>query len=902
MSIPKHELLDTAAFRHELAAGADPLPLFRDALAHGRASLKSHHLQGAAGADIVYGHAWLVDQLLVQAWQHHLARRKDIHNVALVAVGGYGRGELHPASDVDLMILLERSADKTKGEWIESFLRFLWDIGLEVGHSVRTVKECIAEAKKDITVATNLTEARLLHGDTQLFDQMLTRTGPDKIWPPKAFFQAKFDEQRARHERFHDTAYNLEPNLKEGPGGLRDIHVIGWVTQRHFRASSLQDLVAHGFLTEKEHRALIRGRNFLWKLRNGLHFLTGRREDRLLFDHQRVLAEQMGFQAAPGDLAVEQLMKRYYRAIKELALLNEILLQHFQEELLARKQTRIRKINRRFRAHKNFLEVTNDAVFIQSPFAMLEMFLILQQDASLKGVRASTIRLVRENLHLIDQKFRKDIACRSLFMEIMRQRRGQTHVLRQMNAYGVLGAYIPAFGRIVGQMQHDLFHEYTVDEHTLFVVRNLRRLTVPEFRHEFPMASTLIDKIVKPERLYLAAMFHDIAKGRGGDHSKLGEKDAYQFCRHHDMSEYDARFVAWLVRNHLVMSYTAQREDIDDPEVVRRFAEKVGDEEILDNLFLLTMADMRGTSPKVWNAWKGRLLTQLYGATVGALRSGSIDPLRVEHRIEDLQNEAHKFLQRSGVSAEQVANFWPILTNDYYMRHDAESIAWHAECLRHTASVDLPLVAARHHPGHDGVEVLIFAPDRVDLFANSTGGFDLMNLDIADAKLHVTKTGFALHTFVVFGPQGASLTDGNVLNEVERNIRTQLVSPRDTSNRRGRALRRSLKHFPNPTTVTFAPGPSGETTVMEVSAQDRPGLLHQVACALQQCRVRVVAAKAATYGERVEDIFYVTSGDGSAMVDQEHRDCVTQELLARLEESSVTATGSTHAEPGVITV
>ena len=477
---------------------------------------------------------------------------------------------------------------------------------------------------------------------------MQTKTGPEKLWPSPKFFAAKLAEQRARHARFEDTAYNLEPNIKEGPGGLRDIQIIAWVTQRHFGSARLHDLVALEFLTEKEYRTLERGRRLLAQLRCGLHYLAERREDRLLFDHQRTLATDMGFRDKSGIRAVELFMKRYYRNVKELALLNEILLQHFQEAILQRGKAKIRPLNRRFQAHGDFLEVTRRNVFERAPFALLELFLVLQQHPELKGVRAATIRLLRENLHRINTRFRNDLACRSLFMEILRQPRGITHELRRMNAYGVLGAYLPVFGRIVGQMQHDLFHVYTVDAHTLFVVRNLRRFTVPDYRHEFPLASELIQHVVKPERLFLAGLFHDIAKGRGGDHSELGEHEVISFCRRHGLSDYDTRFIAWLVRRHLLMSHVAQREDIHDPEVVLRFARQVGDAERLDHLYLLTVADMRATSPSVWNVWKDRLLTELHAATLRVLRRGLATPMDVEARIAGLQAEAQQLSRSAG--------------------------------------------------------------------------------------------------------------------------------------------------------------------------------------------------------------------------------------------------------------
>jgi len=887
MASARDNLFNSREFDRALAETDNPLPLFRDALRAGRDMLRQQFFEHSGATSLVSKHAWLIDELIVRAWRRHLPLLPDKIPVALVAVGGYGRGELHPASDIDLMVLFEKNDPGKTRPFIESLVRFFWDMGLEVGHSVRTLKDCVREARNDITVATNLMETRLLDGDDALFQQMRRMTHASRIWPSQKFFAAKRREQITRHHHFEDTAYNLEPNVKDGPGGLRDIQTISWVTQRHFDTASLQDLIKLGFLTEEEYRALVGGRNFLWHVRAGLHYLAGRREDRLLFDHQRALAKHFGYVDKPGILAVEQFMKRYYRTIKELSLLNEILLQHFDEVLLTRGRKKIQPINRRFQSHMGFLEVTHPRVFERKPYAMLELFLIMQQHPELKGVRADTIRLVRANLHRIDKSFRKDLGCRSLFMEIMRQPRGITHELRRMNAYGVLGAYLPAFGRIVGQMQHDLFHVYTVDAHTLMVVRNLRRFTVPEFRHEFPVQSEIIQKVVKPERLYLGALFHDIAKGRGGDHSELGEKEVAAFCRLHNLSEYDTRFIGWLVRHHLVMSTTAQREDISDPEVVLRFAQTVGDQEHLDNLYLLTVADMRGTSPAVWNAWKGRLLSQLHSATTRLLRRGLAQPIDLEAHVTDLRKSALERLQPAGFPEEQVSRFWQDLDEEYFLRHDAESLAWHAQVIAGAHATDLPLVATRYSPDLGGSEFLIYTPDRDDLFVIMTAGFDRLNLSIVDARIHTLRNGFALDTFVVLDHSAQPVSDPRALAHLQKAMRDQLLNPQPGRDPHSTRLPRQLMHFPIETRVSFGPSPKGQLTIMEVTAQDRPGLLYQVALALKQCRVNLVTAKVATYGERAEDIFFVNSRDlHQPLTDKDQLNCLESEIVRRLGQAT----------------
>jgi len=889
VAIAKDSLFNGREFDKSLAGANNPLPLFRAALQAGREILRQRFYDNSGAAALVTAHAWLIDQLMVRAWRRHLPLLPAGIPVTLVAVGGYGRGELHPASDIDVMILLDKNDPAKTRSFIEALVRFFWDMGLEVGHSVRTLKDCVREAKNDLTVVTNLMEARLLDGDEKLFEKMRRVTHASKIWPSRKFFAAKRLEQIARHHHFDDTAYNLEPNIKDGPGGLRDIQMISWVTQRQFDTSSLHDLVGHGFLSEEEYHTLIRERNFLWHVRAGLHYLAGRREDRLLFDHQRDMAREFGYADRPGFLAVEQFMKRYYRTIKELSLLSEILLQHFDEVILARGRTKTKPINRRFRSHYGFVEVTHPRVFERAPFGMLEIFLILQQHPELKGVRAGTIRLIRANLQRIDSTFRQDLACRSLFMEIMRQPRGITHELRRMNAYGVLGAYLPAFGRVVGQMQHDLFHVYTVDAHSLMVVRNLRRFTVPEFRGEFPLASEIIQKLVKPERLYLGGLFHDIAKGRGGDHSQLGEKEAEAFCRLHNLSEYDTRFICWLVRQHLVMSSTAQREDISDPDVVMHFAHLVGDQERLDNLYLLTVADMRGTSPAVWNAWKGRLLSQLYSATTRLLRRGIAQPIDLQEHIADLRRSALEKLGPTGLTESQVNRFWQDLDGEYFLPYDAESLAWHAQVIAGAHATDLPIVATRYTPDLGGSEFLIYTPDRDDLFVVMTAGFDRLNLSIMDARIHTLHNGFALDTFVVLDHSGQPVSDPNALAQLQKAMRDQLLNPQPGRDPQSAHLPRQLKHFPIETRVVFGPSPKGQLTLMEVTAQDRPGLLYQVGLALKQHHVNLVAAKVATYGERAEDIFFINDRNRQPLADKGQLSCLEMEIIRRLGTAPVSA-------------
>jgi len=883
-SLLKTRLFDRKPFRYQLESGKQPLSVFKDALEHGRAQLRNYHFNGGKPQPAVLLHAWLVDQLLVQAWNTHKTLLPKNVTAALVAVGGYGRGELHPASDIDLMILLDHDDADACKEFVETLLRFCWDIGLEVGHSVRTVEECIAESSKDITVATNLMEARHLTGDAHLFKEMREKTSPPCSWPSKAFFKAKKKEQLTRHARFHGTAFNLEPNIKEGPGGLRDIQMIFWVATRHFNISQPKDLVIHKLLSKSEEQTLIKGRNFLWQLRNGLHYHANRREDRLLFDYQRILATEMGYKNRKGELAVEQLMKRYYRTVKELSLINEIVLQHFEEILLQEEQPVTEKLNRRFQARGNTIDVCDENTFKHAPYAMLELFLLMQQNPQLTGVSVRTIRQLRANLHRIDANYRRDITNRSLFLEILRQPQGLTHEFRRMNAYGVLAAYIPAFGKIVGQMQHDLFHAYTVDEHTLFVVRNLRRFTVPEFHKEFPLASSIITRLVKPERLYLAGLFHDIAKGRGGDHTVLGEHDAAAFCRLHDLSDYDTRLVCWLVRQHLIMSWTAQRQDISDPHVIMDFANKVGGQERLDNLYLLTVADMRGTSPEVWNEWKGHLLAQLYAATSRILLLGSASIGDVSKRVKEYKSSALALLKPDKAGSKRVDHFWANFENQYFLQYDADNLAWHARAVISAYATDFPVVANRFNPYISGTEFFFYTPDAEGLFVQLTSAFDALRLSIVDARLTTSAHGFSLSTFVVMDRNNKSIRDKRALQTLQEQLHDELLNPKARTAQPSLLLSRQLKHFPIETRVCFSESVNGRSTVMEVCAHDRPGLLYNIAQALAESKVILLSTKISTYGERAEDIFFITDRDHAPLDNKAEQDRLAKLIIDRLAQ------------------
>lgn len=852
---------------------------YRALLAAAGDALKTRFEGGESVVELVHARATVVDGVLLQLWRLHIGTA----GVALVAVGGYGRGELHPCSDVDIMLLLPEPLAAGSEESLAAFVAALWDIGLEIGHSARTVEQCFTEAKADLTIATTLMESRLLAGPETLFAAMQAVIEPGRLWPAAEFFAAKRKEQINRHHRYHDTAYNLEPNVKGSPGGLRDIQMIGWVAKRHFGAATLAELVDHKFLTPGQLRRLEEGEAFLWRIRFALHILTGRREDRLLFDHQVKLAQMLGYEDATYTLAVEQLMQRYYRTVMELSRLNEMLLQLFEEAILMDPDAPAQPLNDRFQIKNGFLQVRSEQLFANHPSALLELFLLLQQRPEIRGVSAYTIGSIKRSLHLIDDEFRQNPRNHRLFLSILRAPEGVTHELRRMNLYGVLGLYIPAFGRIVGRMQYDLFHAYTVDEHTLFVVSNLRRFALARFDHEFPHCSQIMQALDKPEIAYLSGLFHDIAKGRGGDHSELGAVDAESFCLEHGLSRYEARTVAWLVRNHLILSTTAQKKDIGDPDVINEFAKTVGDPLHLDYLYLLTVADVRGTNPELWNSWKAQLFHDLYQLTRRALRRGLENPIDREQLILEKQTEARQALRKSGIANERIDAVWKYLNANYFLRHRSTEIAWHTEWLANADPDSAAgLVDVRRRQTGDGVEAALFTRRTKRTFAYATTVLDQLGMTIMDARIVPLKNGYSIYTFVFMELDKRVDVDESRINRIRRSLGQVLAAGDDSVVKVTRAVTRQARMFTTQTRVDFIPSTSHEQTVLDLVAADRPGLLGTIGQIFMQQGVIIASAKIMTIGERAEDVFYISNDSGQAL-DERAQDELRKALLQQLD-------------------
>lgn len=830
-----------------------------------RSHLIQAYLDKPHAPRLLQGLSHLADGVLAEIWSAH-----DLpEHAALIAVGGYGRGELYPQSDVDLLLLLDDDLSETEHGRLEPLVALLWDVGLPIGHSVRTLSECALEAAKDITVQTNLLEARYLAGSKPLFQRMVH--GQKALMDPAAFFQAKFLEQRVRHGRHADVAMLLEPNLKESPGGLRDLHTLMWVSQAAGLGNRLSDLARAGLLNDREARSLATELSFLAHLRIRLHLVAKRREDRMLFEFQEGVAAGMGVLPRPPRRASERLMQRYYRAARHIRLINELGLGELRSRLLPPEPIHPLPNAPHFRAVGHLLDA-DDGLLEQHPGLTLESFLVLAREKDLQGFTPRLLRaLWRAGRHM-DAGFRRDPANQRRFLELLASPRGVTQALRLMHRLGLLGRYIPLFGRITGQMQHDHFHIYPVDEHTLMVVRNLRRLALNEYAHEFPLAHRLMADCKRQELLMLAALFHDIAKGRGGDHSSLGAVDARRFCRSQGLPGEDAEFVAWLVAEHLTLSQTAQKQDLSDHDVIVAFAQRCGDVRHLTALYLLTVADIRGTSPKVWNAWKDKLTQELYLAARRVLEKGEAQPDSVEEKKE----AARAQLRLYGFMPGAEEDLWKRLDDVYFMRQDSRDIAWQTRRLLPLLARQQHIVRARLAEVGEGVEIMVFAPDVKALFARICAFFARMGYSILSARVHTTKDGYALDTFYAVDPDQRRIAYRDILSYIEHELELELAQPKQAEPLPSGRLPRQLKAFPLAPSVNLVRSEQGRSYLLSFTAGDRPGLLARVARVLLEHDANVASARINTLGNRAEDVF-VLQGEG--MIEPHKRLALEQALV-----------------------
>ena len=905
MSQPQEitELIHLPAMIARIEADDCTLEAYKSALSSSRDSLIELFHAGAPAAELIGWQSAITDAIITHIWQRTLPATAK-HSAALIAVGGYGRAELHPNSDIDILILTEKNFTKADEE-IGKFVTHLWDLGLDVGHSVRDVKRCVKEAKADITVITNLIESRFICGNKELFKQLTEVIRPKKIWPVAKFFIAKQKEQKERHQKFHGTAFRLEPNLKESPGGLRDIQTIEWMLIRQYGNSNLHALVADGYLTEQELEELTKGRDTLWRIRFLLHIKSKRKEDRLLFDWQRELAADFGYHSdkeasgqtgdqtsdqISGDQgsnennndAVEQFMQRYYRTVTRVERLNEMLLQLMEAKLAApARQKQKPTYNKNFVVVNNYVEAVNDTVFENYPPAMLELFQVFASYDKVRGIGAKTLRNLRSNLPLIDQKFRSNFIARDLFLQLFREPEKITRKLRLMNRYGVLASYLPNFEKVVGRMQYDLFHVYTVDEHTLMVIRNLRRFAITEHNDEYPECSAIMQSTEKPELLYLIGLFHDIAKGRDGDHSILGAEDAEQFCISHGLDEIDTKLVTWTIRYHLIMSMTAQRKDTSDPEVIHEFAQFVGSMRYLNFLYLLTVADIRGTNPELWNSWKQNLLEQLYKNTAIALKRGLDNPIDRIEIVEQKKRQATELLHNNAVGDKEIANIWQYCDDWYFLQYSADEICWQTTNMS-LLSKGEPLITLRRETKRGSTEIFIHVADDVQLFSSIVATIDQLNLTIVSAQILTSVNGWTLDTFFVLDQEGESIQDTERLENIYQHLSAKLIDKIQQQPVKLTAPRR-LTHFEFTPIIQFDNNLSDDSTNLFIKAIDRPGLLSAIGQSFAENNIRVTSANITTLGETAEDSFYIQTSERNKITDESVLNAIHSSLLKHLD-------------------
>ena len=861
----------------------EPIKVFRNALDASKAHFNNRFHEGEDIHTLVNEAARFADLLISLAW----LRFTWDDDICLIAVGGYGRGELHPHSDIDLLILMRSDHASRHKESIEQFLTFLWDIQLKIGHSVRSLSQCVSEANRDITIATNLMETRLICGDSQLRLAMMKKTGPDKIWASADFYRGKIDEQIARHRRHDDTEYNLEPNVKEAPGGLRDIQLANWTAKRHFNVHRRSQLVKKGFLSEEEYLTLRHDEEFLWKVRYGLHLIAGRPEERLLFDHQRKLATMLGYTDSEGKLGVEKFMQRYYQVVLSIRELNDVLLQYLDEAIYRKgKAKNITIINDRFLIRDDYLDTVDETIFTKQPSALLELFVILGENDNILGIRAATIRQIRLHRNLINDDFRSDAVNKDLFMRLLRVPFKLSVQLQRMNRYGILGKYLPEFGRIVGQTQHDLFHIYPVDVHTLQVIRNIRRFVRPEMSKLFPIASHIYKNLAKPELIIIAALYHDIAKGRGGDHSKLGAIDIADFATRHNMQPEEIELLHWLVESHLLMSTVSQREDTSDPDVIYKFANHVGDVMHLEHLYLLTVADINATNPQLWTDWKGSLMHNLYFETKRVLQEGLSAPAKRATWVASAKAAVLQRLEIKGISQADAVQIWHDVDDELFLRERADDIAGFTEAIFNNPNIDEPVILIRDL----GIEVpiatqiFVHAQDRQRIFSVIAAVLDKLQLNIQDARLQSTSDGQAFDVFYVLDDDGDPLGKNTTLcAKIVTSLKQGIAQPEKINLDIQRRTSRQLKHFALKTVVSLRNEKDSNATILEVITPDRPGLLAHIASIFLRYDINVYNAKIATLGERVEDIFYLTDSNHQPLTDTEFNNRLQQIICNELD-------------------
>ena len=874
--------VDEDALLEELKEKSLPLPVIKPLLT--RIQDEAHHyFRETLDADLLVRHrATLIDRVLRALWRFRNIATQDI---ALIAVGGYGRAELHPHSDIDLLLLArdEDSINRHASD-LQDFITLLWDIKLDIGHSVRTLDECVTEAKGDLTIITNLLESRTLIGDETLHSELRARITPEAQWPAAVFFEAKSEELNTRHDKHNSADYNLEPNVKNSPGALRDIQTITWVAIRHFGKGTLQALEDNGFLTEFEHKRLASSVSFLWEVRYALHMLAGREEDRLLFDLQTQVAEVLGYKDTGRQLGVERFMSQFYRHQLSTMELSDMLMMHFTEDYMQCDDDTITPVNEHFVLCNGYLQLTTPDLFEKEPAWLLRVFPMLAQISESKGIHSATIRALRDNRNLIDEEYRQNPEHNAIFMTLMRSRSRVVRELSRMMRYGILGRYIPSFGRVIGMMEYDLLHKYTVDEHTFRMIRLLRHFRYGDVRERFPIASRLIHKVHKKEVLYLAALLHDVGKSREGDHAANGGEIAEAFCIQHGLKPADTHMVTWLVSNHLLMSNASQRLDLSNPDDIHQFAVEVGDQYHLDMLFLISVADTHSTNPELWTPWRAEQMRELYRNTQAALRRGLENRLHKDDVIEEIQQEAIAQLQDYGLPEARAREIWGQPGEDYFLREGVDNIVWQTREIDAHGNSAKPLVSVRQTSDRQfegATQIFLFMKDQPNLFAVTTATLDQLNLNIQDARIMTSESeNNAVDTYIVLDENNEAITDPERIRVIRNTLCDALDEPEEFDTIIRRRTSRVLKQFDVPTQVTISNDPLMRRTVLEVTAADRPGLLARVGSILMDFGAQLQGAKILTEGEQVSDIFFIVDANGEPYSDP----ASCEELCKALED------------------
>ena len=813
---------------------------------------------------LIRARAEYIDRLLIKLF--HCCNLAHEPELALVAVGGYGRGELHPYSDIDFLLLVRNEPAPELCEKIGQFVTLLWDLNLEIGHSVRTREQVLEQKKEDVSFATSLLESRLIFGNHIEFEKLKEHILQTPVWGSDDFFIAKRQEQDLRHRKCHGTAYNLEPNIKENPGGLRDLQTIIWVAKKHFQAEALEELINHGYLTHEEYQELLECLENLWNIRFALHLAAGRNENRLLFDHQPHAAEILGF-GSDGKASVERMMKRLFRIMSRVRELNQMLLAYFEQSILPdQRQLPVVELDRNFERIGHQIRVKNPSVFFRRD-QLLALFEHIADHSEITHIYPSTIRTMRQVRRRLLGDLQDYAACRDALMRLVKHPNGMGRAFTLMHKHGILAAYLPQWRNIFGQMQFDLFHAYTVDEHTHRLINNIYQYGDKTRVSDFPICSEIVTRMDKPELLYLAAIFHDIAKGRGGDHSELGAVDALAFARLHQLPTSDGRLIAWLVENHLLMSVTAQRKDINDPDVINEFAGKVKNERQLDYLYCLTVADIRATNDNLWNDWKNTLLRELYLHTQRALRLGLENPMDMRDQIRDKKQQAKQRLINLGYDEGQIDLLWSRFKANYFTAFSEQQISWHCEHLLSAEDLSQPSVTVSPEPMHGGTQVFAYSPYSAALFARLVSVIGSKKAQIQHAQVMTTKDGYVIFSFVILEVNGEPLSKGRGTS-IKRALELFMLDPKKKIRiKKNRSQR--FKDFNIKPKIILRPHAHADRSLIEIQAVDIPGLLTKIAQVFQRHQLHIHAARITTVGERAEDFFVVSNNDYKALTDEE---------------------------------